>query len=143
MMARVFSLHLGRGPGLPKARVESLELVAEHGALGDRHAGKDAARAVLVTGLPAYQSARESGIELAYGALGENLILDIDPHQLGPGQRLRVAGALLGLSTSCTVCETLAVFDPRLPKLLYNKRGMYARVIKGGVVHIGDAVALE
>ncbi|WP_135257699.1 MOSC domain-containing protein [Thermus caldilimi] len=140
MRGKVLSLHLGLGSGLPKPQVEVLELIAGFGAKGDRHAGKDPERAVLVAGLPAYEKARESGIELPFGALGENLLLDLDPHALPPGTRLRVGEALLKFSYVCTVCSSLSQFDLRLPKLLYEGRGVYARVLEGGLVRLGDPV---
>ncbi len=140
MTGKVISLHLGLGSGLPKPQVESLELLAGFGAKGDRHAGKDPERAVLVAGLPAYERAREAGIELPFGALGENLLLDLDPHALPPGARLRVGEALLVFSHVCTVCSSLSQFDLRLPKLLYGGRGLYARVLEGGWVRVGDPV---
>lgn len=68
MKGQVVSLHLGLGSGLPKPRVEALELVAGFGAKGDRHAGKDPDRAVLVAGLSAYEKAQGAGIPLPYGA---------------------------------------------------------------------------
>ena len=141
-MNRVLSLHLGLGSGLPKPQVEVLELLAGFGAKGDRHAGKDPDRAVLVAGLPAYEKAREAGIDLPFGALGENLLLDLDPHHLPPGTRLRVGEALLELAQVCTVCSSLSQFDLRLPKLLYGGRGLYARVLEGGLVRVGDPVRI-
>ncbi len=139
-MSRVLSLHLGQGEGLPKPQVEALTLVAGFGALGDRHAGKDPDRAVLVAGLAAYEKAQKAGINLPYGALGENLLLDLDPHALPLGSRLRAGEALLELAQVCTVCKSLSQFDLRLPKLLYGGRGVYARVLEGGVVRVGDWV---
>ncbi|WP_117237329.1 MOSC domain-containing protein [Thermus sediminis] len=140
MTGKVLSLHLGKGPGLPKPQVEALELVAGLGALGDRHAGQDPDRAVLVAGLLAYEKAKGAGIILPYGALGENLLLDLDPHGLPQGARLQVGEALLELSYACTVCKSLSQFDLRLPKLLYGGRGLYARVLQGGRVRVGDPV---
>ncbi|GAB5603551.1 MOSC domain-containing protein [Thermus sp. FJN-A] len=140
MQGRVLSLHLGLGSGLPKPQVEALELVAGFGAKGDRHAGKDPERAVLVAGLAAYERAQRAGIALPYGALGENLLLSLDPHGLPPGGRLKVGEALLELSYVCTVCSSLSQFDLRLPKLLYGGRGVYARVLESGVVRVGDPV---
>lgn len=140
MRGRVISLHLGTTPGLPKSQVEVLELLAGFGAKGDRHAGKDPDRAVLVAGLPAYAKAHGAGIALPYGALGENLLLDLDPHGLPPGTQLQVGEALLEFSYVCTVCSSLSQFDLRLPKLLYGGRGLYARVLVGGVVRVGDPV---
>jgi MOSC domain-containing protein YiiM len=140
MTGKVLSLHLGADKGLPKPRVEVLELRAGFGALGDRHAGQDPDRALLVAGIAAYEEAKEAGILLPHGALGENLLLDLDPHGLPPGARLQVGEALLELSYACTVCSSLSQFDLRLPKLLYGKRGLYARVLQGGRVRVGDPV---
>jgi len=136
---RVLSLHAGQGPGLPKAGVEELRLVAGYGAVGDRHAGGDPERAVLVAGVGSYRRAREAGIELPYGALGENLLLDLDPHAW-VGRRLEAGGALLELVAPCPVCAALTHLDPRLPRLLYRGRGVYARVLRGGVVRRADLV---
>ncbi|MDM7324042.1 MAG: MOSC domain-containing protein [Thermus sp.] len=140
MRGLVVSLHLGLTSGLPKPKVETLELVAGFGAKGDRHAGKDPDRAVLVAGLAAYQRAEGAGIALPFGALGENLLLDLDPHELPPGTRLKVGEALLEFSQVCTVCSSLSQFDLRLPKILYGGRGLYARVLEGGLVRVGDPV---
>jgi hypothetical protein len=86
MTGRVLSLHLGMGSGLPKPQVEALDLLAGFGALGDRHAGKDPDRALLVAGIAAYEKAKRAGIlDLPFGALGENLpLLDLDLVE-GPG----------------------------------------------------------
>ncbi|GLV47782.1 molybdenum cofactor biosynthesis protein [Thermus sp. LT1-2-5] len=143
MTGKVLSLHLGLGQGLPKPRVEALELLAGIGAKGDRHAGLDPDRAVLVAGVAAYEKARKAGIDLPYGALGENLLLDLDPHTLPPGTQLWVGEALLELSQVCTVCKNLSQFDLRLPKLLYGGRGLYARVLESGVVRVGDPVLVR
>jgi len=140
MTGRVLSLHLGTGSGLPKPQVGALDLLAGFGALGDRHAGQDPDRALLVAGIAAYEEAKEAGIHLPFGALGENLLLDLDPHGLPPGARLRVGEALLELTQVCTVCNSLSQFDLRLPKLLYGGRGLYARVLESGRVRVGDPV---
>ena len=110
------------------------------GVEGDRHFGKQPDRAVLVAGRPAYDMAARAGIELPPGALGENIRVDFDPQQPGPGARLQIGMVLLELTSVCTVCSTLSVFDLRLPKVLLGRRGLYARVLQGGVVQVGDAV---
>jgi MOSC domain-containing protein YiiM len=138
-MGQVLSLHVGERPGLPKTATEALQLVAGHGVVGDRHAGRDPERAVLVAGVESYRRAREAGIELPHGALGENLLLDLDPHPW-VGRRLEVGGALLELVALCPVCAALTRLDPRLPRLLYRGRGVYARVLRGGVVRLADWV---
>jgi len=139
-MSVVLSLHAGPGSTLPKPAVAFARLVEGQGVEGDRHFGKHPDRAVLVAGQTSYAKARQAGIELPWGALGENLLIDFDPHTLGPHSRLKIGTAVLELTTVCTVCDTLSAFDLRLPKVLYNARGVYARVLQGGLVRVGDPV---
>ncbi len=139
-MARIISLHAGEGHSLPKPPLVQAHLVAGMGVVGDRHYGKHPDRAVLVAGQTAYTLAAQVGLKLPWGALGENLLIDLDPHRLGAGARLAIGSVLLEFTSVCTVCEALSVFDLRLPKLLYGRRGLYARVLQGGVVRVGDAL---
>ena len=138
-MSQVVSLHLGNTPGLPKPAVDRLYLIAGYGALGDRHAGGDASRAVLITGMQSYSKLLAAGIELPFGALGENILLDMDPHSL-LGSQIEIGSALLEPVGVCPVCSSLSRFDLRLPKLLYRGRGVYARVLCGGQVSLGQRV---
>lgn len=140
-MGRVLSLHLGSNSGLPKNRVEYLSLRAGFGAEGDRHAGRDPDRAILIAGYRSYKLARSAGIDLPPGALGENMLIDLDPHSL-LGRRVFVGRALLELVAVCTVCDSLSQFDLKLPKLLYQGRGVYARVLRGGMVRHGQQLGL-
>jgi len=139
-MSTLLSLHAGPGTNLPKPAVAKARLVEGMGVEGDRHFGKHPDRAVLVVGRSAYERAARAGIELPWGALGENLLIDLDPHELDPGSRLQIGAVLLELADVCTVCSSLSVFDLRLPKVLLGKRGLYARVLRGGVVKVGDSV---
>jgi MOSC domain-containing protein YiiM len=141
-MSQVVSLHLGSAPGLPKPAVDSLDLIAGHGAVGDRHAGLDASRAVLIAGVQSYERLRAAGIALPYGALGENILLDFDPHS-ELGSRLEIGSAILELVSICPVCRSLSRLDPRLPKLLYRGRGVYAWVIRGCIIHTKDPIRVR
>lgn len=139
-MNTVLALHAGPGSTLPKPAVAFARLVQGMGVEGDRHFGKHPDRAVLIAGQASYAKAHQAGIKLPWGALGENLRVDFDPHALGPQSRLKIGVAVLELTHVCTVCNTLSVFDLGLPKLLYNARGVYARVLQGGLVRVGDPV---
>lgn len=139
-MFKVLSLHAGQGTTLPKPALTQAHLVVGMGAVGDRHFGKHPDRAVLIAGRSTYALAAQAGIELPLGALGENLLVDFDPHPLGEGAHLQIGEVLLELTTVCTVCNSLSVFDLRLPKVLLGNRGLYARVLRGGVVQVGDLI---
>ena len=140
MTARLLSLHAA-GQGFVKDSAPELVLLAHHGAEGDRHAGRDPARALLLTPEATYAHLAARGLELPYGSLGENLVVSgLNPHDLPEGARLEIAEAVLELWAPCPVCRGLSEIDLRLPKLIYGRRGVYARVLRGGLVAVGDEV---
>ncbi len=110
------------------------------GVRGDKHYDKEPNRSVLITSLRPYEMAKELGIEMPYGALGENILLDCDLHTLQPGMDLLIGEAVVRIAQNCTLCTHLCAIDPRLPKLLKHDRGIFARVVKGATVHLGDGV---
>lgn len=139
---KVVSLHVGLNSGLPKTQVERIELLEGYGALGDRHAGKNPQRALLIAGLDSYLRAQQGGIALPYGALGENLLVDQDPHLLEVGTILTHNKVQLRLGAVCTVCSSLSQFGLNLPKLLLEQRGRYAEVLVGGTLEIGQSIEI-
>lgn len=140
MTGTVVSLHAG-GARLLKESAASLTLLEGHGAHGDRHAGRDADRALLVTSVSSYVYLAEAGLSLSYGMLGENLVIDgIALHKLSAGTCLSLGRAVLELTLPCPVCKSLSAVDPRLPKLALGRRGIYARVLRGDEVRRGQTV---
>ncbi|MEX2535126.1 MAG: MOSC domain-containing protein [Trueperaceae bacterium] len=118
-------------------------MIANHGAQGDRHAGRDSTKAVLVTGAGSYDYLAEQGLQLPYGALGENLVVrGLEPEDLPVATTLQIGEVLLELTTPCTVCSNLSVVNLRLPKLVYGRRGVYARIVRGGEIEVGDRVEI-
>lgn len=138
---KVLSLHASPERGFPRPGVQAVKLIAGYGIEGDRKAGKREQRAVLLMGQATYHHLESLGFDLPYGALGENMVLDLDPHTLEPRTKLRVGEALLEVSLYCTPCKTLKDrYGQDFPQKLGRRRGMLARVLEGGIVRIGDTV---
>ncbi|MDX2007314.1 MAG: MOSC domain-containing protein [Meiothermus sp.] len=138
---KVISLHTSPDRGFTRPQVESLELLAGHGVRGDRKAGRRESRAVLLVGQTTYDHLQSVGRPLPYGGLGENMVLDLDPHALEVGVQLRVGGAVLEVALYCTPCKTLRErYGSDFPQVLGRRRGMLARVLTGGKVHSGQGV---
>jgi MOSC domain-containing protein YiiM len=113
------------------------------GIVGDKHYGKELNRSVLIVSLTSYDIARESNIDISYGALGENMLIDYNPYHLEIGSRLRIGDELLlEISQHSTLCKSFAKIDSKLPKLLKNDRGIFAKVINAGSIKDGDAIYL-
>ncbi len=115
-------------------------LLDTKGIVNDKHYDKDIDRSVLITSLDSYTLAKEHGIDAVYGALGENLLIDYNPYHLPPGSRLKIGNAVLEISQHCTLCKSLANVDTKLPKILKNDRGIFAKVIEAGSIMQGDNI---
>jgi MOSC domain-containing protein YiiM len=138
---RVISLHAGSERGFPRPQVEHIHLIAGFGLEGDRKAGKRENRAVLLLGRNSYDHLAALGLHLPYGGLGENIVLDGDPHTLEVGSLLAIGETLLEISLYCTPCKTLRErYGEDFPARLGKRRGMLARVLRGGPIKPGDGV---
>ncbi len=124
-------------------RVNRDELALDSkGVTEDKYYNKDIQRSVLITSKKSYELAAEHGINAPYSALGENLLIDYCPYHLESGAQLVIGDLVLEISQHCTLCKSLAKVDARLPKLLKDDRGIFAKVITGGTIRKGDNIYL-
>jgi len=113
------------------------------GILGDKHYESVPERTVLVTSLESYRlTENELGVTMPYGYLGENILIDFNPYALPIGTQLKIGTALLEITQNCTLCNHLSSLDKRIPKLLKNDRGIFAKVIREGEINERDTVLL-
>ena len=112
------------------------------GIVKDKHYNKNIERSVLITSLDSYALAKKYGIDVPHGSLGENLLIDYNPYHLQAGARLKIANVTLEISQHCTLCKSLTKVNAKLPKLLKDDRGIFAKVIEPGNIKEGDAIYL-
>ena len=117
-------------------------IVDEKGVQEDKFYGKNSERAILITSVESYNLARDKGIETPYSSLGENILVDVNPYSLTTGDRLEIGETLLEITRNCTICNSLSKVSSDLPELLKDDRGIFAKVINGGTIKIGDNVNL-
>ncbi len=125
--------------GMPPIALSHAEIIADQGILSDRHGRPGSKRQILLM-----DRALVDRFGLRPGDLDENLTLDglmID--DLQPGQQLRIGSVLLEITIPCPVCDKLDTVRPGLRSALRDQRGMFARVLSTGHVHIGDSITLE
>ena len=114
-----------------------------NGIIDDKFYAKDLSRTILIASLESYTLAKESGIDIDYGLLGENVIVDINPYSLTSGAKLSIGDLKLEITQNCTICNTLGKVDSRLPKLLKSDRGIFAKALNSATIKIGDSVSVE
>ncbi|GAC1364275.1 MAG: hypothetical protein NVSMB47_15910 [Polyangiales bacterium] len=157
LVGRVEHLHRkARAPGvprgIPKHAVDSIEIVAE-GVVGDhthyrsdKLAG-DPDQATLLLPGELLDAFRGEGWPIEPGHFGENLTTRGIPNDaFVVGQRWRIGAEVeLQITRACDPCAYLAVLPyvgkERVAELIrasLGRRGWYARVLRPGVVQVGD-----
>ena len=121
---------------------QSCITVDTDGIIQDKHYKKNTQRSILITSTASYELLASHDITVPYGTLGENLLIDFNPYSLPVGTRLQIANTLLEITQNCTLCKHLAIHDKRIPKLLKNDRGIFAKVIHSGKISVGDTISL-
>jgi len=128
-------------PPTGRTTVASFSLDSK-GIVNDKHYNKSIDRSVLIASLESYALVKRHGIDVPYGALGENILIDYNPYHLTAGTKLKIGKVTLEISQPCTLCKSLTTIDSKLPKLLKNDRGIFARVIESGTIKEDDDIYL-
>lgn len=118
-----------------------IELDAD-GIMGDKFYAKDLERSVLLTTTESYELAFNRNIEMPYGALGENILIDYNPYHLSTGSQIQIGQVTVEITQNCTICNHLSSIDKSLPKLLKDDRGIFVKVVQPGVIKKGDKLYL-
>jgi MOSC domain-containing protein YiiM len=117
--------------------VGSAEVVQNLGLKGDTHALPDSSRQILLIEKETLES-----LSLSPGQVKENITTEgILLMGLKMNDRLRLGNeVLLDITKPCSPCSRMEEIRPGLLKGIAGKRGMLARVVGGGTVHVGDAI---
>lgn len=121
---------------------ESID-VDTKGIVDDKYYDKDQDRSILLSPIHAYELMKKKDIESSYGQLGENILVDFNPYDFEEGTQLFIGDAILEITIECTICKLLTKIDNKVPKLLKNDRGVFAKVIQRGTLNINDSVSIQ
>lgn len=134
-MARV--QHLFRTPRkqTPMEELDEVRAFIDSGFEGCAHA-RGGNRQVLFVDRETLEA-----MDLKPGILRENITTDgLNVNGLAIGQQLKIGEARLEVSMVCTPCDLMEAIRPGLRKELWGRRGMFCRVLQGGVIRSGDAI---
>jgi MOSC domain-containing protein YiiM len=141
----VVAVCLGPG-GIPKREVEAAR-VGRLGLEGDGHRHRlhgGERRAVCLLSVEEVRALRADGVrDAGPGTFGENLLTEgLDLARLVPGDRLAVGDeVVLEVDDVREPCGTLKSVDARFPDLMVGRSGLLCRVVTGGEVRRGHAIA--
>lgn len=138
---RVLALFISVDNEKKRVCKEKLEL-DEKGVLADKFYAKNTNRLILITSAAAYMLAKGSGVELEYGDLGENILIDQNINELAIGDQFKIGEILLEVTQNCTLCNGLSIIDPKLPEILKNDRGLFAKAVSSGIIKKDDIIII-
>jgi len=140
-VGEILSLFISKEGSKTRICKESITLDAL-GIIEDKYHNTNIDRSILITSLSSYTLAKSKQIQMPYGSLGENLLIDYNPYALAEGRQLRIGTCMLEISQNCTMCDHLSNIDERLPELLKDDRGIFAKVLEKGEIKLGDTIYL-
>ena len=142
-MGKVVAVCISSARGTKKENVGKAELIENHGIKGDAHAG-DWHRQVSLLCFDRVEEFRARGGLVDDGAFGENLlVMDIDFKTLRVGTRLRCNDVLLEITQLGKACHSHCEIYHQVGDCIMPREGVFARVLHGGHIAVGDEMHIE
>lgn len=137
-MGRVVAICISEKRGTKKVNIGQCELVENYGLKGDAHAG-DWHRQVSLLSYDRVEAFRATGATVDDGAFGENLLVSgIDFKVLPVGTLLHCGKVLLEITQIGKECHAHCEIYRQVGDCIMPREGVFARVLKGGVISVGD-----
>ena len=141
-MGKVMAVCTSPARGTQKENIGRGVFRAGYGIEGDAHAG-DWHRQVSLLSYEKVQAFNARGAAVADGAFGENLLVDgFDFARLPAGTRLGCGEVLLEITQIGKQCHHGCEIFQRMGDCIMPREGVFARVLRGGEIAVGDEMHL-
>jgi len=144
-MAKIVAVCKSSKKGTRKEPGEQGVLQEDYGLAGDAHAECRIHRQVSLLARESIAKMQERGFEVGPGDFAENLTTEgIDLASLPVGTLMLVGKeAILEVTQIGKDCHTKCDIFRQIGKCIMPKEGIFARVIRGGLVESGDPVEVK
>ena len=140
---RVVALSMSTEKGTAKKNVNQARFRVNHGMEGDAHAGPWH-RQVSLLAVERVDEMRARGAEVKPGAFGENITTEgVDLRSLRVGDRVLLRGVELEITQIGKECTKPCAIFYRVGDCVMPREGLFARVLRGGRVNVGDPVEIR
>ena len=142
-MGKVIAVCISEKKGTQKKEVEEVRLVEDWGIEQDAHAGKWH-RQVSLLSHDKIEAFRAKGAEVTDGAFGENLVVtNLDFRSFPVGTRLICRDVILEMTQIGKECHHGCLIFQKMGECIMPREGVFAKVIRGGEIKIGDIMFAE
>jgi MOSC domain-containing protein YiiM len=137
---RVLAISVSDRKGEQKTNVEAATFVTAHGIEGDAHAG-DWHRQVSLLMAESIDKIVKLGLDVHPGDFAENVTLSgFDLLSLSVGDEIRLGPVLLRITQIGKQCHSRCKIYEKAGDCVMPREGLFAEVLAGGVVRVGDPV---
>lgn len=140
---KIVSIATSRKKGTIKKCVDRAELIENHGIKDDAHAG-DWHRQLSFLSAESIEQVSTEAFRLNFGDFAENVATTgIDWKSLPIGQRVSLGeDALVEITQIGKECHQKCAIYYRTGDCIMPREGVFAKVLKGGIIRVGDSIAL-
>lgn len=138
---KIESVNTSKTKGVQKRPVPSVTLIENHGIDGDAHAGNWHRQISFLSGEAVDTMKQKMGkMELKDGDFGENIVTrGIDWAQVNVGGQVSIGEIRMEITQIGKECHTRCAIYYAAGDCIMPKQGVFAKVLKGGVIHAGDS----
>ena len=142
-MGKIMAVNISEERGTQKKNVHSARLIEDWGIEHDAHAGKWH-RQVSLLSHDKIEAFRAKGAEVIDGAFGENLVVtNLDFRSFPVGTRLICRDVILEMTQIGKECHHGCLIFQKMGECIMPREGVFAKVIRGGEIKIGDIMFAE
>ena len=124
--------------GIAKTDVKEAEFIKDFGIRGDAHAGKWH-RQISLLSYEQVEAFRKRGADVDDGAFGENILAEgIDFKALPIGTKIKGRDVLLEVTQIGKKCHSECEIFKQVGDCIMPREGVFAKVLHGGKLKIGD-----
>ena len=143
MNGTVVAVSLSAQRGMSKHPVDAIELRPAWGVVGDAHAG-NWHRQVALLAWEDVLEAQARGLSVGAGSFAENIATQgLVLMELPLGTRLQIGTVLLKVTQIGKPHDEPDVIHKLVGDSVIPRRGIFCRVLQGGMVRAGDAIAIS
>ncbi|MBI5680189.1 MAG: MOSC domain-containing protein [Methanobacterium sp.] len=144
MAAKIIAVCTSDTKQVKKINVRYAELKENYGIIGDAHSSSNTHRQISLLALESINKMRALGLNVNPGDFAENLTTEcIDLKVLPIKTRLIVGNdAILEVTQIGKECHTRCAIYKQAGDCIMPKEGIFAKVVKSGIVKIGDEIKI-
>lgn len=140
MFASVVAVNISKSKGERKTPVPSVHFKEDHGIVNDAHAG-DWHRQISLLAKESIDKMRKLGLDVDSGDFAENITTQgLDLVALPVGTHVEIGKTLVEVTQIGKECHNRCAIYHQAGDCVMPKEGIFAKVLRGGVVLTGDDV---